>query len=143
VVKTSAKTEYACLAMIRLAAQFESGELIRVRDIAAAHNIPARFLVQILLQLKGAGLVSSTRGASGGYRLARAPEKISLSQIMTVMEGPRSVGFTSDAADTPEGQALLEIWDTVSRQTQKLLSDVTLEDLMQRARKQSGNMFYI
>ena len=66
----SAKTEYACLAMLELALRDGSGEPVRLRDVAAAHRIPSPFLVQILLQLKSAGLVESTRGAAGGYRLA-------------------------------------------------------------------------
>src|SRR4029453_18506042 len=53
----SAKVEYACVAVLELAARYESDEPVRIRDIADAHGIPSRFLVQILLQLKGAGLV--------------------------------------------------------------------------------------
>ena len=68
-MKLSAKTEYACIAMLELAARYDTGEPIRIRTIADEHDIPSRFLVQILLQLKGAGLVNSTRGASGGYQL--------------------------------------------------------------------------
>ena len=67
----SAKTEYACVAVLELALNYGSGQPLQVRRIAEAHGIPSRFLVQILLQLKAAGLVSSTRGASGGYQLLR------------------------------------------------------------------------
>src|SRR5437868_6117456 len=63
-VKVSAKTEYACIAMLELAASYGSGEPVRIRKIASEHGVPSRFLVQILLQLKGAGLVNSTRGAA-------------------------------------------------------------------------------
>ena len=66
-MKVSAKTEYACIAMLELAAQYGSNEPVRIRKIAERHDVPPRFLVQILLQLKGAGLVSSVRGAAGGY----------------------------------------------------------------------------
>ncbi len=68
-MKFTAKTEYACLAVLELARAFDLGEPVRIRTIADEHGIPSRFLVQILLQLKGAGLVSSTRGAAGGYQL--------------------------------------------------------------------------
>ena len=61
----SAKTEYACIAVLELAARHGRGEPVRIRDIADAHGIPSRFLVQILLQLKTAGLVQSVRGAAG------------------------------------------------------------------------------
>jgi Rrf2 family protein len=83
----SAKTEYACLAMLELAKEYDSGEPVQLRKIAAEHGIPSRFLVQILLQLKGASLVASTRGAAGGYRLARPPQEISFADILDVIEG--------------------------------------------------------
>ena len=59
---------------------------MRIREIADAHGIPSRFLVQILLQLKAPGLVQSVRGASGGYQLAREPEEITLLEVMTVVD---------------------------------------------------------
>ena len=68
-MRVSAKTEYACIAMLELAAQYGSAEPVRIRRIAERHDVPPRFLVQILLQLKGAGLVASVRGAAGGYHL--------------------------------------------------------------------------
>jgi Rrf2 family protein len=77
-MKLSAKTEYACIAILELARRFETGEPVRIREIADEHGIPARFLVQILLQLKGAGYVASTRGALGGYQLLKPPAKIPL-----------------------------------------------------------------
>jgi Rrf2 family protein len=86
-MKLSAKTEYACVAMLQLAEDFASGEPVQLRRIAEEHGIPARFLVQILLQLKGAGLVTSTRGAAGGYRLARPPHEITLADVVEVIEG--------------------------------------------------------
>jgi len=73
--------------MIGVASQFGSGEPIRIRKIAERHGVPPRFLVQILLQLKGAGLVASTRGAAGGYHLVRPPDQVSLGEVMEVVEG--------------------------------------------------------
>ena len=73
--------------MLDLAAAAASSEPVRVRCIAEAHGIPARFLVQILLQLKGAGIVTSTRGAAGGYRLAKDPAELSVWDVMCVVEG--------------------------------------------------------
>ena len=100
-MKLSAKTEYACLAMLQLAAEYESGEPLQIRRIADEHGIPSRFLVQILLQLKGASLVASTRGAAGGYRLARPPQEISLADVIDVIEGddrPESNAGEANAA---------------------------------------------
>ena len=86
-MRVSAKTEYACIAMLELAAQYGSNEPVRIRRIAERHDVPPRFLVQILLQLKGAGLVASVRGAAGGYHLVKPPQEISLGQVMEVIEG--------------------------------------------------------
>src|SRR3954452_14365815 len=69
VMRVSAKAEYACIAMLELAANYGDSQPVRVKSIADHHGIPQRFLVQILLQLKGAGYVTSTRGAAGGYQL--------------------------------------------------------------------------
>ena len=68
----SAKTEYACIAVLELAARHGQPEPVRIRQIAEAHGIPSRFLVQILLQLKSAGLVQSTRGAAGWGSMKQA-----------------------------------------------------------------------
>src|SRR3954451_12369282 len=94
-MKLSAKTEYACLAMLQMAQEYDSGELLQIRRIADEQGIPSRFLVQILLQLKGAGLVASTRGAAGGYRLTRPPQEISLADVIEAIDG----------ADRPESNA--------------------------------------
>ncbi len=63
---------------MELAANYGSGEPVRLRRISDQYGIPARFLVQILLQLKGAGIVASTRGAAGGYTLVRRPAALDL-----------------------------------------------------------------
>jgi Rrf2 family protein len=87
-MKLSAKAEYACLAVIALAQQGAAGQPVRVREIADAHTIPERYLVQILLHLKAAGLVQSARGAAGGYCLARPPEQITLGEVLSAIDGP-------------------------------------------------------
>ena len=70
-MKLSAKTEYACLAMLQLAEEYDTGEPVQIRRIADEHGIPSRFLVQILLQLKGASLVAEH--ARRGGRLSARP----------------------------------------------------------------------
>ena len=86
-MRISAKTEYACIAMFELASQYGSGEPVRIRQIAQRHDVPPRFLVQILLQLKGAGLVASVRGAAGGYQLLCPPDEISFGRVMEAIDG--------------------------------------------------------
>lgn len=142
-MKVSAKTEYACIALLELAASYGSGEPVRIRTIADQHGIPSRFLVQILLQLKGAGLVTSTRGAAGGYQLMTPPEEISLGSVIGVIEGPPENTFNSATGDSPAVRALVDTWREVAEVQQEQLNSISLADLLVRARKNSENMYYI
>jgi Rrf2 family protein len=144
-MKVSAKTEYACIAMLELAAQYGSSEPIRIRRIAERHDVPPRFLVQILLQLKGAGLVASVRGAAGGYHLIKPPQEISLGQIMEVIDGSaEEKGQTSSASpDSPAVKVLMHAWKEVSAVERKMLADITLADLLERAKEQDQQMYHI
>jgi Rrf2 family protein len=139
----SAKTEYACLAVLELATHYGSGEPVRVRSIAEAHGVPSRFLVQILLQLKGAGLVESTRGAAGGYRLLPEPGDITLAEVMAIIEGPPTELRSNAAKATSTGGALLDAWRAVAEAEQEMLSAVTFADLVERARGRTEGMYYI
>ena len=131
-MKLSAKTEYACLAMLQLAEDFDGGEPVQIRRIAEEHGIPSRFLVQILLQLKGAGLVMSTRGAAGGYRLARSPLDISLAEVIDVMEGDERPE-TSAAKATPLARSLFELRRELHEAQRERLETATLADLVELA----------
>src|SRR5258708_32430157 len=95
-MKLSAKAEYACLAVLELALRHDRTEPARLVEIAGPNAIPERFLVQILLQLKGAGYVTSAPGAAGGYRLGLDPRAISLLDIAQICEGP-APGTVADA----------------------------------------------
>src|SRR6266436_1931953 len=114
-MKVSAKTEYACLALLELAARYDTGEPVRIRSIADEHGIPSRFLVQILLQLKGAGFVSSTRGASGGYQLIKRPEEITLGEVMGVIEGQESLIDSAGSVNSPTARVLVDAWREVAQ----------------------------
>ena len=140
-MKLSAKTEYACLAMLQLAAEHDSGEPVQIRRIADEHGIPARFLVQILLQLKGASLVASTRGAAGGYRLARPPREITLAEVIEVMEG-EDRPQTNAGKPTPLVGALLFLCRELSDAQRDRLEDTTLSDLVDQAARREP-MWYI
>jgi len=141
-MKISAKTEYACVAVLELAAQFGSGEPVRIRRIAERNDVPPRFLVQILLQLKGAGLVASVRGAAGGYHLARDPKEISLGQVMDVINGsPTENGKTQ--ITSPAAKVLAQTWQEVNSVERQMLNNVSLADLLERAKGQDERMYYI
>ena len=144
-MRISAKTEYACIAVFELAAQYKSGEPVRIRRIAERHGVPPRFLVQILLQLKGAGLVSSVRGAAGGYQLLKPPSEISLGHVMEVIDGSSEDNSqtTSASSDSPAVKVLQQAWQDVAVMERKMLGDITLADLLERAKEQDEQMYHI
>ena len=86
-MKISQKGLYALQALMLLARKYAEGA-IKIREIAAAENLPEKFLELILLQLKTARLVESVRGAKGGYRLRRPPSRIFLGEIIRTIDGP-------------------------------------------------------
>jgi Rrf2 family cysteine metabolism transcriptional repressor len=144
----SAKAEYACVAMLELAARYDDPRPVRLAEVAEKHGISDRFLVQILLDLKRAGLVESTRGASGGYTLARRPEEISLFDILRVIDPterrPRkqmsSAPRRKDPAKPQRQKAELQltvyvrgvrsVWDRVVEAQEIVLKNTTLADLV-------------
>ena len=139
----SARTEYACIAILDLAASYGSGRPVQIRRIAGTHGISLPFLVQILLQLKSAGLVTSTRGAAGGYELAGAPQEITLAEVMAAIEGPQERFVSSATVESPNVRALVEAWTSVADMQQEMLGSLTLGNLLKHANDQTENMYYI
>lgn len=86
-MKLSKRGEYGLKALIDLAAE-NTDNVIQIRELAEREQIPVKFLEQILLTLKNAGLLQSRRGVNGGYYLARPPEEITLGQIIRTLDGP-------------------------------------------------------
>ena len=138
----SSKTQYACIAMLQLAQDYAGGEPVQVRRIAERHGIPATFLVQILHELKRAGLAASTRGAAGGYRLSRSPSDLTLADVVDVFE-PQEPPTESAAPDSPLAPAMLEICGDLVRTRREQLDSITLADLVERAGARAGSMWYI
>jgi len=141
-VKLSAKIEYAFISMIELAQAHESGKPLRLREIGQANGIPAKFLVQLLIQLKNAGFVDSTRGAGGGYQLVRDPREITMADVLKVIDG-QGGSSSSATIESPTVRALIDTWQDLARRHQEMLESVSIADLAERAGRLSGPMFYI
>ena len=137
-MKVSTRGDYASRALLSLALHGGVTQPTSVRDIAERTGLPQPYLEQILLALKGAGLVRSKRGVGGGYVLARPPDQISLSQIVSAVEGPIQAGdfgepHTNGACDH-EGQCvLLSVWADVGETMRAYLDSFTLADISRRA----------
>lgn len=132
-MKVSAKAEYACLAVMALARQGPNAPPLRIREISESHGIPERYLVQILLHLKGAGLVMSTRGASGGYQLARHPETISVREVLVAVDGPDASREAAPTADRHASRILNRLWDRVREAERAVLDRTTVAALAAQA----------
>jgi Rrf2 family cysteine metabolism transcriptional repressor len=132
-MKVSAKAEYACLAVLALARQGPESSPLHIREISEAYGIPERYLVQILLQLKGAGLVASTRGAAGGYRLARAATSISLSEVLVAVDGPDASRRDSSATRRPTTSVLASVWESVRAAERVVLDHTTIAQLAEQS----------
>jgi Rrf2 family protein len=142
----SAKAEYACIAMLELAANYGRPQPVRLKAIAEAHHIPQRFLVQILLQLKGSGLVVSARGAAGGYLLARSPKAITLADVLNVIDRqdrPAPDRRSGGGPPSPMSDALRAVWKEIQAAQRRILEGTTLADLAQKAREGQSLMYQI
>ncbi len=138
-MRVSTRGDYACRALVSLALQIDQDTPQSVRDVAARTGLPQPYLEQILLTLKGAGLVRSKRGVGGGYVLARTPETITLAEIVSAVDGPITAGDFGephrDGACDHEGQCvLLGIWAEVGDHMREHLSGFTLSDVVAQAR---------
>ena len=131
-MRISAKSEYACLAALALARHGSESSPLRIREISEENEIPERYLVQILLQLKGAGIVSSTRGASGGYRLARDASSISLGEVVSAVDGPEVSRRVSDVQLRSTSWVLSSVWDDVRAAERAVLYGRSLAELVQQ-----------
>jgi Rrf2 family protein len=138
-----AKAHYACLAMLELARRAEVGtQPVAVREIAERHAIPAAFLTQILQQLRAAGLVASSRGKQGGFRLARAAERITLADVCGAVVGSADEPAGVDSS-TVEARVLNDAWRRAAKAQQNVLAKLVLADLARRCRTSDPAMYDI
>jgi Rrf2 family protein len=129
-VRVSAKVDYALRAASELAAAGDGP--VKGERIAQAQGIPVKFLENILLELRRAGLVQSQRGAEGGYWLARPPAEIRLADVIRAVEGPIANvrGAPPESASYPgPAESLREVWIAVRANLRAVLEQVTLADL--------------
>ncbi len=134
----STRGDYASRALLSLALHQEMSGPTSVRDLAERTGLPQPYLEQILLALKGAGLVRSKRGVGGGYILARVPDQITLGQIVSAVDGPITAGdfgepHTNGACDHEGHCALLAVWSEVGHHMRTHLDSFTLADMVERA----------
>jgi Rrf2 family protein len=143
-MKLSVRGEYALRALLVLARNY-SDDVVRIQTISEQQNIPKKFLEQILTELKSLGAVESRRGASGGYRLARPPEEITLASVIRHMSGALApIGCASDnfyeRCTCPDEArcAIREVMREVRQAVVAIMERVTLATLCERSRILEG-----
>src|SRR5919198_5110755 len=117
-MRISAKGEYAIRAMLDLAVHYRQRgrTLVPIQDVARRQGIPQRYLEQVLLLLKRAGLLASKRGSTGGYHLVRPPAEISVGEGLRAIEGgltPLEVAGRTPRAGRDGGRDLAELWQEI------------------------------
>ncbi len=136
-MKLSRRSEYACLALVYLAQHFGEAN-VKMSAISEEKSIPKKYLEQILLQLKGAGLVKSSSGTGGGYSLARPPEKISLAEVLRLIDGPlapvkSASHYFYESTPLEQEKKLLKVFQEVRDYISDKLERTTFKDLIDQS----------
>jgi Rrf2 family protein len=130
-MRVSAKTDYALRAVVELAAT-EGDAPVKGERLATSQSIPLRFLENILLTLRHAGIVESRRGADGGYRLARPADEITLADVIRAIDGPLAgvSGVRPETLSfTGSSEPLRDVWIAVRAALRGVLESTTLADV--------------
>lgn len=154
-MKLSSRGDYAVRALLELATS-AAGRAMPLSELAERTSIPAKYLEQILMQLRTARVVRGKRGAHGGYMLARAPEQVTVGEVIRAMDGPLAPSLcASQTAHTAcpayrcpseESCVMRGLWSQVRDAIAAIVDETTFGDLAARTREQRANdreMYYI
>jgi Rrf2 family cysteine metabolism transcriptional repressor len=136
-MKISTKGRYATRAMLDLALHYDKTPVF-LKDISARQGISLRYLEQIISPLIAAKIVTSTRGPKGGVMLARPPQKIKLSEVIQVLEGPISpVECVENPGVCTRASSCVarDVWTDLAKAMYGVLESTTLQDLVERQEK--------
>ncbi len=128
----SAKCDYACRAILELSLHWPNTEPLPINVIAKKQGIPVKYLIQILIDLKNMGLVKSIRGKEGGYILVKAPNSITLKEVIEYLEGP-----VIKIGEVMRKSSLLPVWIEVEKSLSEMLNKFTFEDIVNKLRESS------
>ena len=126
--------------MVELASHYGEGP-IELKEIAKKENISLKYLEQVIIPFRSAGLVKSVRGSKGGYSLAKSPSEIFLNDLVEILEGP--ITLTECLRDPKVCQksascVTREIWEEVSEAIYRIFHSITLEEMVNRKREKEG-----
>jgi len=138
-MKISYKGDYALKAILDLSYYYGTDTVVPITDISGRQNMPVKFLEQIMLILKKAGYVDSKRGVGGGFFLIKSPDRITIGEIIRLIEGPVEPiacgKYNHDGICGEEDKcAFREVWIEVTDAVSRIVDAVTFDDVMQRDR---------
>jgi Rrf2 family iron-sulfur cluster assembly transcriptional regulator len=140
-MRLSTKGRYAVMAVADLARQGDRA--VSLAEIAGRQQISLSYLEQLFARLRRAGLVRSVRGPGGGYRLARSAAETAVAEVVLAVDEPiratRCTGSSSPKGCMPGGERCLthDLWEDLGREIHRYLSDVSIEDVLERRTRRS------
>ena len=144
-MKISIEGRYAVRVMLDLAVT-DTGEYIKVKDIASRQEVSEKYLEQIIAVLNKAGYVRSVRGAQGGYSLAKSPEDYTVGMILRLTEGSLApvacLEENAKPCDRKDACDTLGIWQEIYDAVNRVVDNITLADLVERRQKRLENLDY-
>jgi len=145
-MKLSTKGRYGARFMLDLALHYGNGPVF-LKDIAARQEISEKYLGHLITPLKAARLINSTRGAHGGYSLAKAPDEITLAEVLEAVEGNLDLAecvSNSDSCNRIDCCVTRDIWTDISKKILGTLRSTTLQDMSERQmeKKQAHSLMY-
>jgi Rrf2 family cysteine metabolism transcriptional repressor len=139
-VNLSVKSDYAARAVLSLARHYPADSVLRIADLAREQGVPQKYLPQILVELKGQGIVQSVRGKEGGYLLGRPPAEITLGDVLRAVHGRM---FDTPALRDPKCPPELQrAWKRLDRALETAADAITFQQLLEETAEKE-KMYYI
>ena len=139
-MRISTKIRYGARAMLELASRYGEGP-VDLKEIAKKEDISLKYLEQVIIPLRTAGLVKSIRGSKGGYSLARPPSEICLNDLVEILDGPIDlIECLKDPKGCPRSPSCVtrDIWMGASDAIHKIFNSITFEEMVNRKREKEG-----
>jgi Rrf2 family protein len=141
-MKISTKIRYGTRAMLELALHYGEGP-IELKEIAKKENISIKYLEQVIIPLRTAGLVKSMRGSKGGYSLAKPPSEVILNDLIEILDGPVNlIECLQDPKICQKTPSCVtrDIWKEVSDAINRIFHSITLQDMINRKREKESRI---
>ncbi len=139
-MRLSTRSRYGTRLMLELALNYNKGNVL-LKDVAREEDISEKYLSHLVIPLKANGLISSSRGAHGGYKLAKSPSRITIKDIVQTLEGnlsPVECIKNPSVCRRVTGCVTRDVWEMLDEKISDTLSSITLKDLIKQKSEQTG-----